>query len=77
MGSNEVKLCGSKMPPVVNQMSFDGLQVKFCSDNKHTSKGILLMAYRHNRRSASDVILPNNFVNKRKRQVEVCYYLAR
>ena len=48
MGHNEIKLCGSTMPPMVNHMSLDGLQVKFCSDNKHEAKGILLMAYRHN-----------------------------
>ena len=78
MGANEIKLCGSKMPPVVNQMSTDGLQVKFCSDNEHNAKGVLMMAYQHNRQMENmSIVLPNNItnntVNTVKRQTPVCY----
>ena len=48
MGSNEVKLCGSVMPSTVctvkNLVSSNGLHAKFCSDNKHTAKGINILA---------------------------------
>ena len=78
MGANEIKLCGSKMPPIVNQMSSDGLQVQFCSDNMHTSKGILMMAYRYTRQNVTVGVLPNSIttgntsaVNRRRRQVQV------
>lgn len=47
MGKNEIKLCGSRMPQLTNQISSDGLRVSFCSDSQHKSKGILLMAYKH------------------------------
>ena len=80
-GANEIKLCGSKMPPIVNQMSSDGLQVKFCSDNMHISKGILVMAYRYTRQNVTVGVLPNNIttgntsaVNRRRRQVQVHSY---
>ena len=79
MGANEIKLCGSKMPPIVNQMSSDGLQVKFCSDNMHSSKGILVMAYRHTRQNVTVGVLPNsigNTVNRRRKQVQVYINIA-
>jgi len=47
MGGNEMTLCGSRRPDISNQMSSDGLHVKFCSDSAVNSRGILLMAYRH------------------------------
>ena len=47
MGKNEIKLCGSSMPQLTNQISSDGLHVSFCSDSHNKSKGILVMAYRH------------------------------
>jgi len=47
MGGNEMTLCGSKRPDISNQISSDGLHVKFCSDNAVNSRGILVMAYRH------------------------------
>ena len=48
MGGNELKLCGSKMPSgITNNMSSDGLHVKFCSDNAITSRGILVKVYHH------------------------------
>ena len=77
MGSNEVKLCGSTMPPMVNHMSSDGLQVKFCSDNRHTAKGILLMAYRHNNQQEminNNVMLDRviETMARRKRRQQVC-----
>ena len=40
MGNTEIKLCGSNKPSMSYLVSFDGLHVKFCSDNKHTAKGI-------------------------------------
>jgi len=46
-GGNEIKLCGSKRPDISNHMSSDGLHVEFCSDNAISSRGILVMAYRH------------------------------
>ena len=75
MGNNEMKLCGSKMPPIVNQMSSDGLKVTFCSDNMHSAKGILLMAYRHNNQSGLDggIMFTNPTVTKR--QAQVCNYI--
>ena len=81
MGSNEVKLCGSTMPPMVNHMSSDGLQVKFCSDHMHTAKGILLMAYRHNNQqeltsnnNMFDRVIENMASRKRRQQVCSCMY---
>ena len=46
MGTNEITLCGNEtlMQP---QLSSNGLNVKFCSDNKHTAKGIHLVVTRH------------------------------
>ena len=75
MGAYEIKLCGSKMPPIVNQMSSDGLQVEFCSDNMHSSKGILAMAYRY----STVGVFPNsigNTVNRRRKQVQVYINIA-
>ena len=76
MGVNEVKLCGSRMPPIVNQMSSDGLQVKFCSDNMHNANGILVMAYRYNNQSeVENVMTTTNRItesrNRRQEQVRV------
>ena len=45
MGSNEIKLCGSDMPTLSTQFSYDGLQVKFCSDDSETAKGFHILAY--------------------------------
>ena len=77
MGHNEIKLCGSTMPSTLNQISSDGLQVKFCSDNNHEAKGILLMAYRHN--NQQELMNNNNMFNRviesmarRKRRQQVC-----
>ena len=73
MGVNEVKLCGSKMPPIVNQMSSGGLQVKFCSDHMHASKGILVMAYRYNNQSEVENVMStttNRISESRKRRQE-------
>ena len=77
-GSNRFTLCGSTMPSVVNQVSSDGLQVKFCSDNNHNAKGILLMAYRHSNQNGSGPIMPLGSVNdsrndSRKRRQEQVY----
>jgi len=47
MGRNEIKLCGSSMPQLTNQISSNGLHLSFCSDSHHKSKGILVMAYKH------------------------------
>ena len=69
MGGNELKLCGSKRPVIANQMSSDGLHVKFCSDNDISSRGILVMAYRHKGTGNQSVDLTNVMVNKKKRQV--------
>ena len=81
MGSNEVKLCGSAMPSMVNHMSSDGLQVKFCSDHMHTAKGILLMAYRHNNQQEMtnnnnmfDRVIENMASRKRRQQVCSCMH---
>ena len=46
MGTNEVKLCGSSMPSMKHLVSSNGLHVKFCSDNKHTAKGVFIRAYK-------------------------------
>ena len=46
MGTNEVKLCGSSMPSMNHLVSSNGLHVKFCSDNKHSAKGIFIGAYK-------------------------------
>ena len=43
--ANEIMLCGSQLPQVTWQMSSNGLQVKFCSDNKQTAKGFIILAY--------------------------------
>ena len=45
MGTKEIRLCGSATISSLNGHSFDGLQVKFCSDNMLSSKGVLMMAY--------------------------------
>jgi len=85
MGANEVKLCGSRMPAIVNQMSSDGLQVKFCSDNQQSAKGILVMAYRHTENFQPESILNpitttvdvQEKENRKRRQQEVagkCVY---
>ena len=65
MGVNKVKLCGSKMLPIANQLSSDGLQVKFCSDHMHASKGMFVMAYRHNMSTTT-----NRISESRKRRQE-------
>ena len=72
MGVNEIKLCGSRMPPIKNQISSDGLQVKFCSDNMHTSKGILVMAYRYSNQSEVENVMTttNGISESRKRRQE-------
>ena len=72
MGVNEIKLCGGRMPPIANQMSSDGLQVKFCSDNMHTSKGILVMAYRYSNQSEVENVMTttNRISESRKRRQE-------
>ena len=44
-GASETKLCGTTTPSLVNQVSTNGLQVTFCSDNMLGSKGVLMMAY--------------------------------
>ena len=56
MGANEMKLCGSKIPKFDIQTS-NGLNVKFCSDNKHTARGFLMEASK-----------PPNHVEKQKRE---------
>ena len=45
MGYNQIRLCGSDIPAVITQLSNDGLQVTFCSDNAKTAKGFHLLAY--------------------------------
>ena len=48
-GSYEVKLCGSSMSstdPPFYMVSSNGLNVKFCSDNKYTAKGFDMVAYK-------------------------------
>ena len=77
MGSSEVKLCGSTMPPMVNNMSRDGLQVKFCSDNMHLAKGFLLKAFTQNNQSEllnNNVTLDKVIENmaRRKRREQIC-----
>ena len=47
MEANEIMLCGGKLPPISNQISSNGLQVRFCSDNKQSARGFLIMAYLH------------------------------
>jgi len=47
MGAKKIRLCGSNTPSPTNQLSLDGLHVKFCSDNKYSAKGIHLLAYKH------------------------------
>ena len=43
MGRNEDKLCGNML--MYNyRVSPNGLHMKFCSDNKHTAKGIYILA---------------------------------
>ena len=72
MGGNEMTLCGSKRPDISNQMSSDGLQVKFCSDNAVNSRGILVMAYRHKENEVTEIptLTPFDDGNsKKKRQV--------
>ena len=46
MGNNEMKLCGSSAPSANYSTSSRGLHVKFCSDNKHTAKGIFIRAHK-------------------------------
>ena len=38
------KLCGSSSHDQLHSLSSNGLQVKFCSDNKQNAKGFLMMA---------------------------------
>ena len=45
MGDDELKLCGDYLPSSRYHISFDGLQLIFCSDNYYEAKGILLTAY--------------------------------
>ena len=45
MGRNEDKLCGN-MITYNYRMSSNGLHAKFCSDNKHTAKGINIWAFK-------------------------------
>ena len=45
MGTNGFKLCGSTLPSPPLHVSSNGLNVTFCSDNKHTAKGFLMRAY--------------------------------
>ena len=45
MGTNGFKLCGSTIPSSPLHPSFSGLNVTFCSDNKHTDKGFFMRAY--------------------------------
>ena len=52
MGSNKMKLCGSRMPSMSYLLSSNGLHVKFCSDNKHTAKGIFIGAYKFSKYGA-------------------------
>ena len=44
--TNEITLCGDKMPIPSGHLSSNGLHVTFCSDNKHTAKGVHLLARR-------------------------------
>jgi len=76
MGGNEMTLCGSRRPDISNQMSSDGLHVKFCSDSAVNSRGILLMAYRHKSQVTTSLPLQqivshseDDDRGKRKRQV--------
>ena len=73
MGINEVKLCGNKIPSITQQMSTDGLTVKFCSDNMHGAKGVLLMAYQFTNQTAINQVrtTANEFIVKRTRRQEV------
>ena len=48
MGDDELKLCGDYLPSSRYHISYDGLQLIFCSDNYYEAKGILLTAYRQN-----------------------------
>ena len=41
MGKNEEKLCGNMLTNNYG-VSPNGLHVKFCSDNKHTAKGVYI-----------------------------------
>ena len=70
MGGNEMKLCGSRRPDISNQMSSDGLHVEFCSDNAISSRGILVMAYRHEKMITIPT-LPGVITEAKKRQVSV------
>jgi len=72
MGGNQMTLCGSRRPDISNQISSDGLRVEFCSDNAGTSRGILVMAYRHkgNEVTAKPPLETiDNGDSKKKRQV--------
>ena len=74
MGGNEMTLCGSRRPDISNQMSSDGLHVKFCSDNAVNSRGILVMAYRHKgeatpRPPLQQISNDDMYRGKKKRQV--------
>ena len=46
MGSNQIRLCGSDKLVESTQISDNGLQVTFCSDNTTTAKGFHLLAYK-------------------------------
>ena len=46
MGANEISLCSNDMSMVTGNVSPNGLQVKFCSDNKYTVRGFHLLAYK-------------------------------
>ena len=46
MGFNQIRLCGSDKLAEDIQISDNGLQVTFCSDNTKTAKGFHLMAYK-------------------------------
>lgn len=46
MGKNEITLCGSgtHSASILSPFSFNGLHVKFCSDNKNSAKGFNMLA---------------------------------
>lgn len=72
MGTNEIRLCGSSHISLHEQLSSNGLQVKFCSDNKYTARGFNLLAYK-----VDPTSLPSQ-LDKREIKAEVSdlYYVA-
>jgi len=71
MGTNKIKLCGSNTPILNDQLSFNGLHVKFCSDNKYSAKGIYLLAHKHDDVPVSAAVLPLD--HKKREIIEVSY----